>query len=348
MPLRFLALYSIFLCSLLGSTVCPLYADGSIQQLGADTGLPNISARPQLRKNNVDLFADFLYWRATETADWALVLLNSPGEEKVTYKTLLFDWEPAFRVGIGYHMGHDRWDTQFSYTRFETHASEHVKEGPGVINSAFLGAKAWGTGPYKTAHVKMSIDFNLFDWDLGRSFLVSQALSLRPSIGLKGGWIDQSIRSSWRNPNFDDFGSTIILSATEDLENDFYGGGPKSGCDLKWIFGKVHESFFSFFGTFSAAFLWGHWSIRDEFRSNLYFDAKTREADKNFGAVALQALMGVGWETNFRRNRSHFAVKLGYEIQDWFNQYLIFDDSTGAQSNDLVLQGLTLDVRLDF
>jgi hypothetical protein len=42
------------------------------------------------------------------------------------------------------------------------------------------------------------------------------------------------------------------------------------------------------------------------------------------------------------------AIKAGYEIQDWFNQYQVFDDGTGSHTNDLVLQGLTVRVRYEF
>ena len=42
--------------------------------------------------------------------------------------------------------------------------------------------------------------FNIFDWELGRNFWVSKALSLRPFLGLKGGWIHQSIHTKWQNP----------------------------------------------------------------------------------------------------------------------------------------------------
>lgn len=35
-------------------------------------------------------------------------------------------------------------------------------------------------------------------------------------------------------------------------------------------------------------------------------------------------------------------VKVAYEVSDWFNQYQVFDNTTGARNNDLVLQGLTV------
>ena len=62
----------------------------------------------------------------------------------------------------------------------------------------------------------------------------------------------------------------------------------------------------------------------------------------------LQGFMGFGLDFDLQGKCSHLSFKLGYEIQDWFNQYQVFDNGTGAHNNDLLLQGLTLDMRLDF
>jgi len=62
----------------------------------------------------------------------------------------------------------------------------------------------------------------------------------------------------------------------------------------------------------------------------------------------LQALMGFGWDFNFNKDRSHFALKVGYEFQDWLNHFQIFTNDSGTDNLDLILQGLTLDLRFDF
>ena len=70
--------------------------------------------------------------------------------------------------------------------------------------------------------------------------------------------------------------------------------------------------------------------------------------ERNFGAVMLQALLGFGWDFNFDKNRSHFALKVSYEIQDWLNQFQVFTNFAGTANSDLILQGLTADLRFDF
>ena len=61
-----------------------------------------------------------------------------------------------------------------------------------------------------------------------------------------------------------------------------------------------------------------------------------------------QALAGFGWDFNFDKNHSRFALKVGYEIQDWLDQFQIFNNVAGTSNSDLILQGLTVDLRFDF
>ena len=321
-----------------------LFADSADQRTPRiDSGLPNLSDRPQTIDKNIDIFANVLYWRTSETIDWAFTIAPNGNFEKTTYKTISFDWDPGFRVGLGYNMHHDQWDTQIAYTWFQTQAKEHAS---GAITSAFLAARLSLLEPFHTGKISFDLHYNMFDWDLGRRFLVSKSLSLRPYIGAKGGWIDQTLHTKWTTPNFLGLGS--LYSASERVKNNFRGGGPKWGVNGKWILGNVDRHVFSLIGNFSAAYMWGHWSLQDEFIDVFLTKTAIKMKDRNFGAVTLQALMGLGWDFNFDKNRSHFALKLGYEIQDWLNQFQVFSNASGTQNSDLILQGLTLDLRFDF
>lgn len=62
----------------------------------------------------------------------------------------------------------------------------------------------------------------------------------------------------------------------------------------------------------------------------------------------LHFFVGPEWDFNFDHDRAHFKFRLGYEIEDWFDQLQIFTNISGAQNNDLFLQGLTASLRLDF
>jgi hypothetical protein len=307
-----------------------------------DDGVANPSIRPEAQTKTIDIFADALYWYTSETVDWAFVLKHGPNSETSTYKTFTFDWAPGFRVGLGYNMMHDQWDTQLSYTWFQSKAKDHAE---GIVTTAFLAARLSLLEPFSTGKASLNLRYNIFDWDLGRSFLVSKHLSFRPAIGLKGGRITQMIRSDWTIPNFLNL---FEFTASENFKQRFQGAGPKGGLTGKWGFGNVPKNYFSLIGQFEAGYLWGHWSMRDEFIDNLSTVINVKTTARNFGALVLHAFLGFGWDVNFDHDRSHFGLKLGYEIQDWFNQFQLYSDTSGSQNNDLILQGFNLGVRFDF
>ncbi len=309
--------------------------------LYANCGVPNISIRPKEQPKTINIFAEALYWYTSETVDWAFTLNQNQNSVKTAYKTFTFDWAPGFCIGLGYNMEHDQWDTQARYTWFQSKASDHTN---GPVTPAFLAARLSLLEPFDNGRASLHIHYNMFTWDLGRSFLVSKYLLLRPAIGVRGGWVDQTIDSHWTI--VDIFG---LHSATENIKQRFTGGGPTGGVSGKWSFGNVLQSFFSLIGQIEASYLWGYWSIRDKFTDNLFFTTIfIKTLDRNFGSFMLRSFMGFGWDCNFNQNQSHFALKLGYEIEDWFNQFQIFSDASGAQNNNLILQGLNLSLRFDF
>jgi len=311
------------------------------RSIHADNGMPNHAPRPKSQNRTINIFADFLYWHTSETVDWAFKLQNSQNSIKSSYQTLTFDWAPGFRVGLGYDMKHDHWDTQASYTWFQSRATGRVS---GAVTPAFLASRLSLLEPFSTGRASLNLHYSMFDWDLGRSFLASKYLIMRPFIGLKAGWINQSIHSNWTKPLILGF----FLSASENLKQNFQGGGPKGGFTGKWCLQKNQQHSLNIIGQFEAAFLWGQWSIHDKYIDNLATIIHVHTSKRNFGAFMLHAFLGFGYDCYFDHKRSHFSIKLGYEIEDWLNQFQIFTDASGSQNNNLILQGLNLGLRLDF
>lgn len=296
----------------------------------------NLSSRPREQDKTIAIFADALYWKASETVDWAFTLKTKPDFVASGYKNLLFNWEPGFRVGVGYNMHHDQWDTQLSYTWFQAQANQHAS---GNVTSGFLAARLSLLEPFQRGKIDFNLHYNMFDWDLGRSFLVSPALCFRPYIGVKAGWINQRLQMKWTSPNY---------FAFETVKNNFRGGGPKGGLESQWILGNIERHVFSLKGTFAAAYLWGSWTLRDKFTDVLATKTSIPMGRRNFGSLMLQGLLGFGWDFNFDRERSHFCLDVSYEIQDFLNHFQVFSNASGTQNADLILQGLTAELRFDF
>jgi hypothetical protein len=317
--------------------------------------LPNTSARFHPNSKDVDLFANLIVWTAKEAgADcWAEVITSNQSESSDDIREVHFGWNAGFRIGVGYGAKHDQWDTQIYYTWFRTQGKDSVSSGPGTVHSSFLGNfyvdnvnGAGLSGPsYQKASIDWTIHFSMFDWELGRNFWASKSLALRPFLGIKGGWIHQSIRSKWQHPNLS--GDKFFNSGIESLKNNFWGIGPEAGINTHWnLF--ANQSQFYLFGNFSGALMWGHWSFDDQFRNDIQQKVSINLQNINGGASMLRTLMGFGWDIYIIQNRYRFSSKLAYEMQFWLDQLQFYSFTGGRLVNELTLQGGTLEFCFDF
>lgn len=319
---------------------CKLFADPVEAYYSNELHVTNF---PQsCARNKPYIFTDLLYWRAEEGAtSWADVIHIQP-KPFFNQADLAFGWDFGFRAGIGYHFDYDHWDLKFAYTRFCTKANNSYILDPediGIILSEFLGSFIeLPRTIFGTTSIEWKILFNMFDWELGRDFLVSRALSLRPFIGLKGGWIHQTILTHWTNP--------LSLVAEENLKNNFWGIGPSGGVNTDWRFGENQLGFFSLFGDFSTAYMWGKWTGSDVYSDNSSAKVFINTPSTFLGSLTFRCFSGISWTTDF--NKSRFAVRIGYEMQFWFNQLKIVTFNELRAHHDLTLQGVTCDIRFDF
>lgn len=280
-------------------------------------------------------FFDPLYWRATESVDWELSNNLNSTNQNITYKTIAFDFKPGFRVGVDYEAA--CWNTKFYYTKYYTKANDSDN---GNLTSAFLAAKNIQTNPldpsldffYQSGQVNFTINFNMIDWDVGKRFYVTDRIVLRPLVGLKGGWINQTINTNFQGR----------ISVIENIKNDFKGIGPKVGVEGRLEFFCINNYQFDVVADFATSYLWGHWTIKDVLNDSAQKSYIIGVSDHDFGALAFQGMIGASLAYK------QFSMTLGYEINDWLNQCQIFDDATGAHNNDLILQGITLRLAFDF
>ena len=323
--------------------------------------MPNLSARFRPDSTSVNAFADLLVWHAEESGseNWSEVITASGSSETCVLRDVRFGWDAGFRAGLGYGMRHDEWDTQLYYTWFRAQGKDHVSSSPGSVYSSFVGNfyvdNPNGAGisgiAYQHASIDWTIRFNLFDWELGRAFWVSRALSLRPFVGLKGGWIPQSMRTKWQNPDLSlsqYAGAEPFNSATENLENNFWGLGPSGGLSTKWNLVAGQRQSFSLLGDLSGSIMYGHWTFADQYINDIQQEVSIQLSAINSGAAMLRTFVGFEWDADFSQDQYHFSTRLGYEMQFWLDQLQFYSFDTGRLNNELTFQGGTLGFRFDF
>lgn len=320
-------------------------------------GQANTSTRPECSSSGWVVSADFLAWYASQEvasiyADVVTRFGVIPGSWRAP--GFNFKWDYGFRIGAGTNLAYDQWDTALSWTWFRTDAEHTIAFNPDAtvgaeFFAAFLSFALENNDVLNTAQsmsARWSLLFNMFDWELGRSYWVSEHLSMRPFLGLKGGWIHQAIGAKYYNLSINDVSTSNL--GKEHLKNDFWGVGPLGGINTKWRVRDFGSHFFELFGDFSAAGLWGSWSSSDIYKSTVPATSTVNAKDSSLGAWMGRGFMGIGWDVDFRSNRSHFAAKLGYEMQIWFNQLRIATFQLQRLHHDLTLQGVTFNCRLDY
>ena len=82
------------------------------------------------------VMADFLYWKA-ENNGWAYAYEQETtdpiGLNVGNVMRIDPDWDPAFRVGLGWNTNHDFWDVFLNYTWYRNKASESRTSNTGFF-----------------------------------------------------------------------------------------------------------------------------------------------------------------------------------------------------------------------
>lgn len=319
------------------------------------------AAQVAFREKNTpsfDVYADLLFWFAKEsgTENWAEVITTEPGSLVLCdIRSVDFEWDLGFRVGFGYNMKNADWGTELFYTRFHTNGSDQVFSIPGSVYSAFLGNfyvdNPTGAGikglTYQSASISWIIDFNIFDWQVTRSFQLSKAIQVKPFIGLKGGWINQSIHTVWRNPTVP-VGSDPFNIGIENLKNNFIGIGPSFGINMNWNLCAFKNHHLSLFGDFSGSMMYGHWTFGDHYSNDIQQEITINLQNLNSSASMIRTFMGFRWDICRAGENFYFYTKLGFEMQFWLNQLQYYTLDTGRLNNLFSLQGGSLEFCFEF
>ena len=287
----------------------------------------------------LEFFVEGLEWRATETNNWAYINSETLPHQTINYKTIDFNYSPGFRIGVSYVT---TWDALFSYTRFYTTANNSAT---GLIRPSFVGSVTAQQTPvdlYTSGQVSPTINYNIFDIDFGKRFYPAEVWMWHPMAGIMGGWINQTIQASYQgSPILTGIHAGATTSTTEKITNNFIGIGPKAGVDTSITLFNYHDYQPKLVAVFAASYLVGNWVIRDVTNVIPKRILTVSGSSQSMGALTLQGSIGLALDYK------KFAVKVAYELSDWFNQNQFFDNDTGTHNNDLILQGLVLGITYD-
>jgi hypothetical protein len=305
------------------------------------------------------LFADFIYFEArVNNFDYALsgsstyndtLALSSQGK---TYFPS-FNYMPGFKVGMDVALGHDNWDLMLDYMwlngdgdkseTFATYEKSTLEETRG-----FFFEKD-PTSRMTEADGNFGYLLNFFNLSLGRDFFISNYLTLRPFMGLSGGFdrTDTLVHYTFSDDDTEATGDFIA----QYYKQRFWGVGFNAGLNTAWCFNDS----WSIFGDLKFMNLWSNYTSTFKERnypivdSLVEYTSETVPANIKGSQYGIQNVidlqMGIRFKMRFNDDQMGFQCQLGWEQQLWINHV---QSPVANGTSNLSIQGLDLRARFDF
>ncbi len=310
--------------------------------------------------NGADVFitADFLYWTARQDGMvYAITGRNTFANIDATSGSAQdLDWkaQPGFKVGLGLNLGHDGWDVYAQYTWLHTNVNNSTSVAfdtpvqQRFVGTYFSDRDGSITNNYTKARAKWDHHFNVIDLELGRNYFISQFLTLRPHVGLKGTWQDQDFKIRYTQQNIADPTSIDLLEKIK-FNQDMWGLGIRMGLNTGWHFIEN----FGLFGNLALTALWSDYSTTRKDRvatsnstnNSLFYNFKFDQYPIN---AILELALGLRYDVWFSDDDYHFGLSAAWEEQVWINHSRFVRFYSSEVQGDLYLHGLTIKARFDF
>jgi hypothetical protein len=327
---------------------------------------------------NLSGHIDFLWWRPCAEGlelgtEIKPVDFKTSSLHQTTVDThvqdLNFKFDPGFKLGIDYFSQCSCWDLSIDWTHFHSKAKA-FGSGIGTLSDSpqLIFVSSWDFGLkdpiiLEEARSRWTLDMDLVDLEIAKSFYIDQCLILRPFVGLRIGRIDQGYHvEGFGADDLGEPGTTKVKASC-----DFLGVGPRLGFDVDFKLGCG----FSLFGEAAGSLVFGRFHRGSkEFSEVIQESGEVRDLIYNaHGGSASRCTMtmtdiaiGLMWEHCFRCcNRSHpFALIFAWEQHAFYdiNRFNFasnglaviseFVTSPETKEGDLTTQGLTISAIIGF
>lgn len=245
-------------------------------------------------------------------------------------------WQPGVRLSFGYAPS---FTARAIWTRFHASTSDHAHVEltvPGIgLQSVWVPAID-ASVLYDAASFRWNLDFDTFDFELGKRYEVSSSLTFNPVCLVRTAWIDQAFHAR--------YGAADSASAM----NDFRGIGPGFAFRADWGFAR----------NWSISTAAGFALLYGEFTSHYGISLAAVPAEELLSGVDLKDhrlasaadfSTGIGYGRCVADERFRVGGTLCYEAHVYWNQSQLFrpmgSDAPGIalqETRDLSIQGFSL------
>lgn len=336
---------STIIFNLLGVFLCGLTTPAAADFCGQNC---NNCCEWSVLDGKMTVGADWLYWKVQQ--DGILpARIATEGTEIINDLVIPFSssrgihsdpkWNSGFRVSLGYELPCDCWDVNLCYTYMPSRdklADFTVGEDERIF--AFAPG-----GVYDFFASKWNLTLNNIDLDIGRTVCFGECLTLRPHVGFRATWFDQTYRGFG---SFQGIESDIANERFDSLtiKQKFQGYGVEAGL---WANYKLSCGV-SLVGHFGGSILYSKFNVRRNGVSGIFQSVEdtllteaSHDTDSFFTATpSLDYFVGLQYADTMCDML--YKVHLGWE------QHVLFDTNRFLSSGNLSGQGLTLGLEVGF
>lgn len=286
------------------------------------------------------VFGDYLYLQTREEGlgfgyetragvvnNVALLTIGQIGEEK----NIKPGFSSGFRIGLDYLVPKFDWDVQVKWMHYHNNKRNSLPTINPIINNLpqvislgtiitedLLDKSGTLYGVEQKANAHWKLNYNILDLELSRIFYPCECFSLRPLIGIRGGWIKQSFQVNYFFPvefttglNFDASNPLILVNTNW----NFNGYGLRGGLDINWGFGYG----FNIYSNVSASFLCSGLKLKHKERFGNGFLRTNLKEDVDTITPGFEIALGLSWEKYFNCERYYLNIHAGWEETLWLD-----------------------------
>ena len=276
---------------------------------------------------NFFLWGKFLYWQALQeemSLGKNYTLIN--GVENGHVVNMSFDYTPAFKVGLGFHFTHDDWSLLAEYTRYYS-INSHTERSSDLISvDQSWWPNAVDSNYEEMIYGKWTLQMNLIDLHLMRSYYLGTHLLLLPYFGMRVGLIDQKLDAYY-----------MPFLTTDQVychaKSTSWAVGPRAGIDLHWYFAHT----FFLYSNLAASLPYTQYKVYHKaYYEYIPEDLDWNYSDKyNFLRPNLELILGLAWGDYIYDNKVHLDIFAGYEFHTFWGQNMMKFYADKTQCNQL-------------
>lgn len=300
-----------------------------------------------------DVYAtgSFIYWQPSED-NIELGASTNNGSLTLPYAGTIvnmdYGFKPGFKVGLGLDVDRDNWTVFSQYTWLQSNDSQSIETTSNTIATNYWTHPLRSTTLLNSVNGKWHVSFDLVDLVLQRSYYVGNQLTFTPYFGGRAAWINQKYTTTSHETI-----ANIDYQTKQKVSS--WGVGARTGLDADWLLGYGIR----FYGKTALDVIYTQYS-KHFVMSNPSTPSTMNDVNLHeYGVGALrphsELELGFGWGSYFDNNNWHIDLSAGYDFQVFWeqNMFVTFVDTTDVGrvsplGGNLYLQGLTVDMRLDF